>query len=92
MPAFKTIKDRKYRDKRGFTEEKLGRSYFDRIRAIKQVDPKEYVTYCAEFCYNGEEAFSLEGENKFNKINIANNGGYLNESSVRNNKKRNSNL
>ena len=71
LPAFKTIKNRKYRDSRGFTEEKLGRSYFDKIRAIKQVDPKEYVTYCAEFCYNGEEAFSLEGDNKFNKINIA---------------------
>ena len=71
LPAFKTIKNRKYRDSRGFTEEKLGRSYFDKIRAIKQIDPKEYVTYCAEFCYNGEEAFSLEGDNKFNKINIA---------------------
>lgn len=71
LPAFKTVKDRTYRDKRGFTEEKLGRQFFDRVRAIKQSDPKEYVTYCAEFCYNGEEAFSLEGENKFNKINIA---------------------
>ena len=71
LPAFKTIKDRNYRDHRGFTEEKLGRSFFDRVRAIKQSDPNEYVTYCAEFCYNGEEAFSLEGDNKFNKINIA---------------------
>ena len=25
----------------------------------------------AEFCYNAEEAFSLEGDNKFNKVNIA---------------------
>lgn len=71
LPAFKTIKDRSYRDHRGFTNEELGRSYFDRIREIKQSDPQEYVTYCAEFCYNGEEAFSLEGDNKFNKVNIA---------------------
>lgn len=71
LPAFKTIKNRQYRDSRGFTNEELGRSYFDKIRKLKEDDPEEYVTYCAEFCYNGEEAFSLEGDNKFNKVNIA---------------------
>ena len=25
----------------------------------------------AEYCYNAEEAFSLEGENKFNKVAIS---------------------
>lgn len=71
LPAFKTIKDTKLLDKRGFISDEDGRKYFDQFRAIKASDPKELVTYCAEYCYNAEEAFSLEGDNKFNKVNIA---------------------
>jgi len=33
--------------------------------------PSEYVKKCAERCWFAEEAFNLEGDNKFNKINIA---------------------
>ena len=33
--------------------------------------PQEYVKKCAERCWNAEEAFNLEGDNKFNKISIA---------------------
>ena len=33
--------------------------------------PKDLITFSAEFCYNPEEAFNLEGDNKFNKVNIA---------------------
>lgn len=33
--------------------------------------PAEYIKKCAERCWNAEEAFNLEGDNKFNKINIA---------------------
>lgn len=29
------------------------------------------IIYSAEYCFNAEEAFSLEGDNKFNKIYIA---------------------
>jgi hypothetical protein len=71
LPAFKTIKETHLLDKRGWISDEDGKKYFDRIRAIKAADPKELVVYCAEFCYNAEEAFSLEGDNKFNKINIA---------------------
>lgn len=71
LPAFKTIKDVKLLDKRGFISEIEGRKYFDRIRALKASNPQELVVYSAEFPYNAEEAFSLEGDNKFNKINIA---------------------
>jgi glycyl-tRNA synthetase alpha subunit len=71
LPAFKTIKETNLLDKRGWISDEDGKKYFDRIRALKTADPKELVTYCAEFCYNAEEAFSLEGDNKFNKINIA---------------------
>lgn len=71
LPAFKTVKQVSLYDSRGYISDKVGRAFFDRVRAIKAKDPQEFVVYCAEFCYNGEEAFSLEGDNKFNKVNIA---------------------
>lgn len=71
LPAFKTIKETYLLDNRGYISDEDGKKYFDKIRAIKASDSQELVTYCAEFCYNAEEAFSLEGDNKFNKINIA---------------------
>lgn len=71
LPAFKVIKDMSLLDSRGYISEKEGRKYFDKTRALKASDPIELVTYCAEYCYNAEEAFSLEGDNKFNKVNIA---------------------
>lgn len=71
LPAFKTVKDMSLYDSRGYISDKVGKEYFDKTRALKVHDPQEYVTYCAEFCYNAEEAFSLEGDNKFNKVNIA---------------------
>lgn len=33
--------------------------------------PEDYIKKCAERCWNAEEAFNLEGINKFNKIRIA---------------------
>ena len=71
LPAFKTVKDMSYYDNRGYISDEDGKAYFDKTRAIKQSDPQDYVTYCAEFCYTAEEAFSLEGSNKFNKVNIS---------------------
>lgn len=71
LPAFKSIKETYLLDHRGWISDEDGRRYFDRTRALKASDPRELVTYCAEFCYNAEEAFSLEGDNKFNKVNIA---------------------
>lgn len=71
LPAFKSIKETHLLDNRGWISDENGRKYFDRTRALKAADPRELVTYCAEFCYNAEEAFSLEGDNKFNKVNIA---------------------
>ena len=71
LPAFRTIKETNLLDHRGWISDKEGKKYYDRTRAIKASDPQELVTYCAEYCYNAEEGFSLEGNNKFNKINIA---------------------
>ena len=33
--------------------------------------PDDYLKHCAEYCWTAEEAFSQEGQNKFNKIIIA---------------------
>lgn len=33
--------------------------------------PQALLDHCAEYCYTAEEAFALEGENKFNKVIIA---------------------
>ncbi len=71
LPAFKTIKENYLLDDRGWISEENGRKYFDPTRQEKLADPLEYAIYCAEFCYTGEEAFSLNGDNIFNKVNIA---------------------
>ena len=71
LPAFKTVKDMSLYDSRGYISDEVGKAFFDQTRKIKQSDPQDYVVYCAEFCYNAEEAFSLEGDNKFNKVNIS---------------------
>ena len=33
-------------------------------------DPEGLIQHCAEYCWNAEEAFNLEGDNKFNRILI----------------------
>lgn len=71
LPAFKSIKEHYLLDSRGYISDEDGKKYFDKKRALKTADPKELVVYTAEFCYNAEEAFSLEGDNKFNKVLIA---------------------
>lgn len=71
LPAFKTIKDPKLLDNRGYISEREGRKIFDKTREIKASIPQELITYCAEFCYTAEEAFALEGDNKFNKVVIS---------------------
>lgn len=71
LPAFKSIKDLSMLDHRGYISDEKGKEYLDQMRNLKASDPEALVTYCAEYCYNAEEAFSLEGDNKFNKVNIA---------------------
>lgn len=41
----------------------------DRQKLVKS--PKALIDHSAEYCYTAEEAFSLEGTNKFNKVLIA---------------------
>ncbi len=58
-------------DSRGYTNPKEGRAYYEKLREKYFNSPKDLITYSAEFCFCPEEAFSLEGDNKFNKVNIA---------------------
>lgn len=71
LPAFRTIKELSLLDSRGWLDDEDGKAYFNKTRDLKAQDPEEFITFCAEYCFDGEEAFSLEGNNKFNKILIA---------------------
>ena len=71
MPCFKVIKYKGFTDERGWTDPVKGKEFYERNRDVKAEDSKELVTYSAEYCFNAEEAFSLEGDNKFNKVIIA---------------------
>lgn len=71
LPAFRTIKELSLLDSRGWLDDEDGKAYFNKTRDLKAQDPEEFTTFCAEYCFDGEEAFSLEGNNKFNKILIS---------------------
>ena len=65
------MKWKEFFDHRGYVDEKKAYEYWEGVRASYSGDPQGLVIQCAEYCYNAEEAFSLEGDNKFNKVNIA---------------------
>lgn len=71
IPSFTLVNREDCTDSRGWTDPKKGKAYYDSERAKKAEDPKALITYSAEYCYNAEEAFSLEGENNFDKVIIA---------------------
>lgn len=70
LPAFSIVKG-EYMDDRGYTDPEKGKEYYDKQRAKYINSPKDLITYSAEYCYCPEEAFNLEGDNKFNRVNIA---------------------
>ena len=71
IPCTKIMKRKDFFDHRGYVDEKKAYEYWEGVRATFSGDPQGLVIQCAEYCYNAEEAFSLEGDNKFNKVNIA---------------------
>lgn len=71
IPAFSIVNTSECMDDRGYTDPNVGKQYYNRIREKKAKDPKALIIYSAEYCFNAEEAFSLEGDNKFNKVYIA---------------------
>ena len=72
IPCTKIMKDREtFLQHRGYVDEIKAKDFYDKVRASKANNPKALIIYSAEYPYTAEEAFSLEGDNKFNKVNIA---------------------
>lgn len=55
-------------DHRGYCLWQNYKAQLDEDRKALLDDPKALIEHCAEYCYTADEAFDLEGENKFNKI------------------------
>lgn len=70
IPAYASTYDSEYLDKRGCCDKERLREYFEKERSKRAANPQALIDYSAEFCFCAEEAFSLEGDNKFNKVNI----------------------
>ena len=70
LPAFSIIRG-EYMDSRGWTDPDKGKEYYNKQREKFAKSPRDLITYSAEYCFTPEEAFNLEGDNKFNKVNIA---------------------
>lgn len=58
-------------DDRGYCLWENYKAQLDLDREALINNPKALIDHSAEYCYTAEEAFALEGENKFNKVNIA---------------------
>lgn len=71
IPYFAQSLDPDFMDHRGVCDEDRFKEVLQEERNKLATIPTEYVKKCAERCWNAEEAFNLEGDNKFNKVNIA---------------------
>lgn len=72
IPYFLQSLNPKYMDKRGVCNQTAYKKVLTKERNELLSVPDDYVKHCAEYCWNAEEAFTLEGQNKFNKTIIAN--------------------
>lgn len=72
IPYFLQSLNPKYMDKRGVCNQAEYKKKLTKERNELLSVPDDYVKHCAEYCWNAEEAFTLEGQNKFNKTIIAN--------------------
>ncbi len=71
IPYFQQLMVPGFVDHRGYCDPNKAKEYLQKERDRFSGTPKSYLIYCAEHCWNAEEAFNLEGDNKFNKIKIA---------------------
>lgn len=60
-----------YLDSRGWCDPEITKPILQEKRNTKLQNPKAYMEHCSEYCWTAEEAFSQEGQNKFNKALIA---------------------
>ena len=68
IPAFAQVWD--CLDKRGYCNREKAKAKLQKQRDKFLTDPEGLIQHCAEYCWNAEEAFNLEGDNKFNRILI----------------------
>lgn len=71
IPCTKIMKDRSFLDNRGFADPDKARAFYEHIRELKAADPQELMVYTSEYPFNFDEAFNLEGVNKFSKLHLA---------------------
>ncbi len=68
VPAFTQSMIPGMTDERGYCDEEANKAYLQKKRDQYLNVPQSLIHYCAEYCWNAEEAFALEGDNKFNKV------------------------
>ena len=71
IPAFRYVRQGDCMDSRGYTSDEKGKAFYNAIRDVKAKTPKNFLEHCSEYCFNAEEAFALEGDNKFNRVILA---------------------
>lgn len=71
LPYFLQSLNPEYMDSRGVCNQTEYKKSLQEERNNLLAVPEEYLKKCAERCWNAEEAFTLEGQNKFNKMKIA---------------------
>ena len=68
VPAFAQVWE--FLDHRGYCNQTKAKEKLQKSRDKFLNDPEGLIQHCAEYCWNAEEAFNLEGDNKFNRILI----------------------
>ena len=71
LPAYSLVLAPGFLDSRGWCDPEKGKQFYQQKRDALAGDPQGLLIYAAEHCFTAEEAFALEGDNKFNKIIIA---------------------
>lgn len=71
LPYFLQSLNPEYMDSRGVCNQTEYKKLLQEERNNLLAVPEECLKKCAERCWNAEEAFTLEGQNKFNKMKIA---------------------
>lgn len=68
IPAFTQSMVSGMVDHRGYCDEEANKAHLQKNRDQYLSVPQSLIHHCAEYCWNAEEAFALEGDNKFNKV------------------------
>ncbi len=71
IPAYSVVIKDGVIDKRGVCNKKKAIEYYNSLRDKKAGSPEGYLTFCAEYCYNPDEALSKQGDNMFDTASIA---------------------